>query len=435
MLRHLPLIIVALAGCSESRSTIDAAADAATDSPMDAADADGSSDTGPAPDAGPLGCADLLEDRLVALDESMVLGQIHPAAAWDGEGIWVVYSRPDDAGLFDTYATRRGCDGAALVEPFSVSSAPAFGNDIDPELAIAGDRMLIAWNTDDGVGPNNLSVRYRVFGLDGTPVGDDRTLETTHMGAAVTGNQLGASVAGTPSGGFVIAGGRGGVAGVTAFSAYTQPLTRDGAPDGATLEPMINADASQTATAVDVDTDGTVWVAYTESIVEPASEHLMVRSFAAAAPEVGVEGLLSSAGASVLAADGAVWVAFSGLIASEINLRLVDATVPLASRTAAVWGDRGRIESAVRLAVAPDGALAAVWFRNVSGFTNEIYAARFSAGNPPTVAAPMRVDPGTAPAYQPALTHVEGDYWFMAFAEGESPNFRLTGRFMTLAAE
>lgn len=421
----------ASAACGSPAPAPDAGLDASAE---DAAPRDAGVD---APsDAGPLPCPEALAERRVALDRSATLTQIHPAAAWDGEGIWIAYVRPEASGGggFDVFATRIACDGRPLVEPFLASSDPSYGNDIDPDLAIDGDRMLIAWPSDDGTGgTDNLQVRYRLFDVDGTPRGDDRTLRTSYEGAPVTDNHLGVKLATRPGGGFVVAGARA-LPGIDRFTAYAQPLTADGELDGEALNPEVEMAVGQTAVAVDVADDGMIWVAYDRQPDggEPA---VYVGALGGDPPAPALDDPPRSSGAGVLAAGGHTWVAFSGE-AGEIDLRLVDVRAPLTGRTPAVVGAPARIEHLPRLAQASDGAMAIAWFRQIRGFTNELLVAPFTpaAAGAPSVGAEVRVDRSGAPSYEPTLTHVMDDYWFLAFAEGDSPDFRLVGRFVRLPA-
>jgi hypothetical protein len=425
-------LFAAALGCDDPAPEVDAG-------PPDAAAADASAEADAGrdggADAGPPSCAEALADRRVALDRSGVLTQIHPAVAWDGEAIWVTFVRPEEGGDggFDVYATRVGCDGRRLVEPFAVQSDPS-GNDIDPALAIAGDRVLIAWQTDDGTGgTDNLQVRYRLFDRDGTPRGEDRTLRTRYEGAPVGANHMGVKVAGLPDGRFAVAGSRA-LPATMRFSAYVQRLAADGSLDGEALDPSVEMEVGQTAVAVDATPGGDLWVAYDRQ-PDGGEAAVTVHRFAPErAPEPALERPAVSSGADLLATADAVWAAFAGG-ALETDLRLVDVSVPLAERAPAVLGESGRVEHSPRLARAEDGAMALAFFRQIRGFDNELHVARFTPGAPgapPTVGETVRADRIGAPSYQPALTHVRGDFWFVAFAEGESPDFRLVGRFVEL---
>lgn len=426
----LPVLLglLATAGCDGSATPDAGAADAGH---PDAGPADAGTDAGR--DAGPARCPEGLADRRVALDDDGSLTQIHPAVAFDGRGLWVAWVRPEagGGGGFDVFASRVGCDGRPLVAPFAAQSAPA-GNDIDPAVAVDGDAVLLSWQRDDGTGVDNLEVGYRLFDRDGTPRGEDRTLRTTHEGAPVEGNHMGAKLAARPGGGFVVAGARA-LPGLDRFAAYAQPLTADGALDGPARDPAVEAEVGQTAVAVDAAPDGTIWVAYDRQ-PDGGDPAVVAGALDAAPPAPVLDDPALSAGADLLATDDAVWVALSGERLGERDLRLVDVSRPLAERRPLVVGEAGRVDHTPRLARSADGAMAVAWFRQIRGFENELWVARFTPtpDGPPVLGEPVRVDRIGVPAYEPALAHAGGDFWFVAFAEGDNPNFRVIGRFVAL---
>ena len=71
--------------------------------------------------------------------------------------------------------------------------------------------------------------------------------------------------------------------------------------------------------------------------------------------------------------------------------------------------------------------MAVAYFRQVRGFTNELLVASVTDDAVTPVVLETEV-----PAYQPAITHVMGRFWFVSYAIGESPDFRLVGRFVEL---
>ena len=104
------LMLLTPMGCSEEDTSpgptppVDAGTDSASDS---------GSDTG----GGDL-CLDQISlDTVMELDPEGPDTQIHVNATFDGEGIWVVWNRPDSSSYFDVWAQRLGCDGAPLVSP------------------------------------------------------------------------------------------------------------------------------------------------------------------------------------------------------------------------------------------------------------------------------------------------------------------------------
>lgn len=421
MRRYLPAIF--LLACGE-RTQLDAGNDSGG---LDAGDFDaGPIDAGPPPS-----CAEVIAEQTIAIDPDGEDTQIHAAAAFDGEGVWVAFNRPEpgDTGLFDVYATRLGCDGEPSIPIFAVQNESA-GNDVDPEIAIANDRVFIAWNVDDGSGgTSNLQVRYRAFALDGTPMGDQRQLVTMRGGAPITENHLGADVA-VDGSGIVIAGGRA-LPDVLRIQAYAQRVGADGAPIGEALEGSAEPMVSHRGVAIALDASD-VWLVYEREPDSGSTSVSVLRIGDAPGPAIG--GLSSSGTPDVIALGGRVWSAFAGEVPTgEVDLRIVEVSVPLAERMAAVLGERARLDHSPKLAASAD-ALAIAWYRNISGIRNELWAAPIDAtGAMPIVGSAVQIygDPGAAP-YQPALVHVIDDYWFVAWSQGTSPALRLSGRFVRL---
>ena len=150
----------ALTACGGSSDPVDAST--GTDAP-----ASGERDAGP-PDAGPLGCAEGFAERApFSLAPSFRRTQIHPAAAFDGEHIWVTLTVAEEVGSsFDIVLVPLGCDGAPGAPiPVDDEIEP---NDIDASLAIFGETLLVAWQRDRGEG--TIAIWTRAFALDGTPL-------------------------------------------------------------------------------------------------------------------------------------------------------------------------------------------------------------------------------------------------------------------------
>jgi hypothetical protein len=352
---------------------------------------------------------------------------------FDGDGIWVAYNRsePGDSTLLDIYAVRLGCDGSQRTAPFPVQSDTS-GNDVDPEIAIAGDRLIVVWQVDDQTGGTaNMQVRYRSFALDGTPMGDQAQLVTTRAGTPITENHIGVDLA--VNGDRAAFGGARAVPDVLRLQAYAQPYGM--ASDA--LESPSEAEVSHRNASIAMADDGTIWIAYDRE-PDAGGQSVYVRSFAEpstpAEPAIG-EALFSTSSADLLFQGGHVWAAFNAMpvAVGTPDLRLVDVALPLAERMGAAIGVTGRADHMAKLAASPSGALAIAWYRNIRGITNELFVAPFTAGNPPVVGDEVLVygSPGAAP-YQPALTYVDAGYWFVAWSEGESPDLRLIGRFVAL---
>ncbi len=422
-MRTAALLCLVLLGCDDGRTGPDAGRDAASDDAGRAADA---GTDAASPDAGPRACADLVGARRVPIDPTGPLTQIHTAAAFDGDGIWIVYNLPEagGTGLFDVFATRMRCDGTIAVEPILVNSDSA-GNDVDPDLAIAGDRMLVVWMVDDGTGgTSNLQLRYRLFSTGGAPLGDQRLLRTSRAGTPITDNHVAGDVIALDDGRFVVSGARA-VPEVLRFQAFAQVLTPEGELDGEALESAPEAMISHRDVAV--TSDGSIWIAYDREL-DSGEATVFVRSFGATDPEPALAAG-ESGGPDLVAAGSSVWAAFAGPAPTDVQIQLVDVALPAGERVPTMAGTAGRIDHTPKLARSPDGAIAIAWYTNVGGLANELHVAR--VGPDGTVGTPMLAHASAAP-YPPALTHVTGDHWLVAWSEGRSPDLRAIARIVEL---
>lgn len=351
--------------------------------------------------------------------------QIHPEALFDGEAIWVAFSVPEegDTGLFDIFAVRLGCDGSAVTPPFRVNTTVA-PNDIDPVMAMAGDRVLVAWTSDDGTGVNNLDVRYRLFDADGSPRGDDRILETTRGGAPVPGNVAQPSVVGLSTGGFAVAAVRG-LDAAMRFQVFVQRLDADGALDGEAVDGFFEPMVSQGNPSLAEAPDGTLHLAWvggddadTEQVV------LKVVDDGSAVPGKAIDGFVATRGPSLAFCGEDLHLAASAGGAGQSDV-VVDDRARAARET---LGARGELDHSPNLVVDGD-AVAVAWLRVIGGIRNGVHVAPLVRGESGLAAGAARELPLVEPSapYGVALTHVAGDVWFVAWVEGISPAFRVRG--------
>lgn len=392
---------------------------------------DGSVDGG---DAGTPDCASLLRAGVdLPLARDLPDTQIHPYAVFDGLGVWLAFSLPEsgDSG-FDTWATRVACDGSALVAPFLVNPTDVAPNDVDPVVGLSADRLLVAWNADTGAATANLAVGYRAFALDGTAMGDERRLLLDASGAAYDQNALLSVV--VPEGpGFRLGGTRGVEASGT-FQVFTQSL--DGSLDvvDAGAELFAEVGVTQQHLALAPTSDGTLFAAWDRD--DGSSAQVVHASTAAGspAPVVSLPGLVRTAGPSVAVDPDdpmgrLVALAAGGETRSQI--RVLDAARP--DVTPATLGMLGRMNFSPQLAMA-GGVGAVAWLRNESGLRNTLFVqglrydgASFSLDSPIELSTAEPVAP-----YAPTLTRVSDDVYFVAWAQGSSPAFRIFGRFVVV---
>jgi len=355
---------------------------------------DTDSDGPPVPD-----CDAAAFDGVLPLDPDGPDTQIHIASAFDGERIWMAWNRPSPSGAFQVFVSAMDCDGTVQVAPFRVDTGPE--NQLDPALAVNGDRVLVAWQSDNSNFPDNLDLRYRVLDrVDGAPVNEVIELAPTRAGQLFTGNLWMASVA-ADGDGWVLAG----TAGVDGgFRAFLVELDADGMTLGDLIEPLPDPSITQQVPQVVVDSEGTAHLVFLGS------------------GEVDEAYYSEDGGPAVSMGEGS----FPSIGAQGRFIGF--------SRQGAVWfGPLGSPQ-----AVGPDGNAVAVgaagaggfvgWYKNVSGFANEIKIARFDASG--VVGARLDLGTQTAAPYGWNLTPISESLVFVAWQEGESPAFRTYGKFI-----
>ena len=283
--RHLLCILLTLiciTGCGDNggESTADAGGSAPDVTDGDSASQDvAAPDLAPTADVAPDGgsmepeiaapdpCHEMIQlDTAFDLFPDESLTQIHASAIYDGEGIWVAYDIPDADKKFDVRAARISCAGEILVQPFTLN-VTSVANELDPALALRGGTMLIAWQSDNGTGVNNMDIFWRTIAVDGTPVMTaDSMLEITVDGVPQEGNAWMPSVAPT-DGGFLISGAIA-VDGAKGFQAAVQRVSDNGDTEGDAIVASFEAESSQVYPAMTRSADGTVHLAWTRTVVE-----------------------------------------------------------------------------------------------------------------------------------------------------------------------
>lgn len=376
---------------------------------------------------------------LGALDAVTPAPQIHPWAEFDGETIWVAYTGEDDtdSNLFDTWVLRLECDGSIAAEPGRVTTT-AGRNEIDPVLAVGPDSVMLAWISDNQTGVDNIDTVLRGYDLDGEPLSDgDVTLETTVGGAAVTGNAWDPALAPLPDGRFLLAGAR--VApGATTFRAYGQRLEADAALSGESFEldepgPETHGRVSATATAA-----GDAWVSWS---VLTADGDTAVSARVAAGAESATEraplmaSAVESSGASLRISGGLSVAALTVSADGESDIGLV-AELDGVTHTATLGDPVGLDHSAI-VAVGPERTGAVAYWRNLGGLNNQLVLRGFAVSETGvTLGQPLEIEHAIpAPPYPPAITHVADGVYFVAWAEGDNPEFYLQGALIDLTVD
>jgi hypothetical protein len=132
----------------------------------------------------------------------------------------------------------------------------------------------------------------------------------------------------------------------------------------------------------------------------------------------------NSTGPSVAVTDAGVVLGVDEAAATGRRIR-VAAWDPAGPDT--VLADDGALHHTPALVAVP-GGVAVATYRNVGGLSNELWVASVAADGSATAA--VTVPDAIAAPYASTITHVGGGVVFVACAQGDSPNFRVRGRFM-----
>ncbi|MCB9615852.1 MAG: hypothetical protein H6722_25745 [Sandaracinus sp.] len=359
---------------------------------------DGGSDAGL--DAGPPTCVSQLAEGAFELAPGFRRTQIHPAATFDGERLFVTLTVVEEEGSgFDVVWFTVNCDGTVSA-PIAVDDDVA-PSDLESTIAVRGDTVLVAWQRD--VGDGTITTWHRAFDRAGSPTSEPTRLQTMREGAPVEGTHWFPHLAVTDEG-FVLHGARGLE---TVFQVYGQAFDAEGRPSGESFAPAEDLERSQTAPFALAD--GTVaFDASTETddfvnVVESETVTVLGESFGASATPT-----LARVGASTLVAYSA-----GGRVMLET---LGGARVEVGSGGAA-WLAEGAV----------------LWLEDFTGAFASRVRAR-AVGEDLTLGEPVEVPIASRVAglYRPALHHVEDGWYFALWNDGTSPEFVARGAFLRL---
>ncbi|HOU52823.1 MAG TPA: hypothetical protein PLQ97_02725 [Myxococcota bacterium] len=314
--------------------------------------------------------------------------QIHPAVAFDGEAVWWAFNLPagDGSGNLSPWAARMACDGSFLVPPFRVEAEGY--NAVDPAIAVSGDSVLVAWQTDvPEEAPANMSVRVRAFLQDGTPRTDGplrlvprsggepvaATLWMPNLAPTTSGFLLSATLADPNRGKFQTILSRLGFDGRVLDAGEGQV--------GDWWMPAPDEGASQTyGTALEQDG---LWVTWVRSPEEASDQVQVVHGPVFGGPLDGPPAWFPDSStpgsAPVLASRGgdqALVVLGASVGTSDVAIRIRQVHPAPPSPRDLVLDAPGRQDVAPALALGPTGGMAA-WFRIRSGYLADVRTQAF----------------------------------------------------------
>lgn len=425
-------------GEPESTSEGTAAADASTDTGVaDSSSGETGTDASSSTGGGEVSCAAPVLDVTFELDPDGASGQIQPGVVFDAaaDGVWVTYNKPaaDGSGQFDVFATRVGCDGIGQIEPVLVNQTSGT-NDIDPELARSGDDIVVTWSADDGSGGGaNLAILLQALELDGQPRWTrDVALATTMDGRPFVGSAWMPRLAAGDDGQFALIGTRA-IEAASAFQVFVQRFDATATPVGDTAAFAPAVGVANDTPHLAVGADGEIVAAWvrTEDFELRQVETGVVADDAFAPDDPQLLTAAHAVGPTVAVTAQGPWIAAGQGqgASSRIRVSAVGAT------DVAYTPDDGQIDHTPAL-VATESAAAVVWYRNLGGLANEIrFAGVTVVDGVPSIGEPTVIPDAVAAPYATTATHVGGDVVFVAWAQGDSPNFRVYGRFVATTAE
>lgn len=365
-------------------------------------------DTGAIEDDALSDCLAQWSDQVTEPDLSGPDTQIHGTSAFDGSGVWIAWSRPNDSSTFDIWLTRLSCDGTTDVAPLAVTDSP--DNELDPSIVASGDRLLVAWSTSTSGG---LGIRHRLYDLTGAPLTEPADLAASRDGVPVTGNASSPRLAAL-SDGFLLAG-FWGHDDATAFQAFSVELDLDGSVRGEAADAELDTDYGQTAVDVAVMDDAAIlaWQEDSTTSTAPAAWMAAAGEAATALGEPGARPAVAATGSGIWSAwdtdSGTVWLRPP----SGADLSL----------------DLGGLSHSARLAPRGDGVVALTMTID-DGIYNALHLSTVEAdGTIRTVALETVAAPSV---YGVDVTMVGEDHAVVVWQEGDSPAFRLRAQWVTL---
>jgi len=356
-------------------------------------------------------CVSAWADQITAPDEAGPDTQIHGTSVFDGENVWVAWSLPNDFNTFDIWMARYGCDGALQLGPMTVTDGP--DNELDPSLAVSGDRLLMAWTSSTTHSSNNLDIRYQVFDLAGAPVSDAGDLQAERAGVVVTGNATLPRVA-SRADGFVLAGSWG-HDDAPAFQAFSVLLDRDGNVIGDAADAELDVEHSQTAVDVAMHGESVVlaWQEDSTSSTSPVS-WWSDGGVVAKLGEPAARPTLTVAAEGVWAAwdsdDGTVWL--QPPLGEAVALSLPG------------------FSHSPRLSAAGD-TVVLLTMSIEDGIYNSLHLSTVDESG---VVATLPLDTvGTPSVYGVDVTLIDQSHALVVWQDGENPAFRLRAQWLTLS--
>ncbi len=384
-------------------------------------------------------------DVTIDIDPGEYAGQFYARAAWDGQGAWVIYNRPDSAGADNPeqiFATHVGCDGAILHGPLRLSAANGARNYM-PVVASRGGITHVAW-VEQAAGANPGTVLLAILASDGT-VTTAAPIDITPSDANGPVSDLawepdiaiwadGSGVLATSTGTF------------GSLDVALQRYGADGTRTGDAFFPYVEAGVDQKRPTVAAAPDGTVYVGWTRFKAEDGTPEEAERAVFTSIP-AGANMAFPAAPlpakpltspnpiaryAKEPGANGAFFLAFQVTTANRQDI-LVRNGADFQTADSAAFGSAGWANFRPSIASGKAGGVLA-WYRyNESPLRNTVMVHPFAYNGAITPGSELAIEtasPGIPP-YGPDVTWAGGSVYFVVWGEGaRAPDARVKGRWV-----
>ena len=379
-------------------------------------------------------CLELLQTEVTIDLDATDVAQFYPAAAFDGEHVWVTYGRRDpvETNTLDIHATQLGCDGVATIPPFQVNTTTT-GNHVSPVVATSGNRVMFSWAGNDDPELTQFYILYRVFSEEGIEIiKEDSTLEPLRDGTPMTAHGWMPSLTWLPDG-FALAA-VWGPEDVGRFQVFMQRFDREGATIGDGVPARLDATTTQQHPSVTTLEDGSLRLAWHEEADGGASRVVHNRWPADTLTPLSVTDVFNvptGTRSSYSAKGDRAYLATDLTTAFKIGMKRAE-FVSTNAPSLQVGGDSAIDHTPAFAASETGGAVA--WMRVVQGTRSSLQVARIDDmnGNLQLGTARSIRDSSGGPS-APALVHITGDVYFVSWLEGSNPEYRVKGRFIDLS--
>lgn len=377
----------------------------------------------------------LAANQTFALEQEEGARSFQTHAHFDGEGIWIVHAIvPAGVQAIQIQALRVGCDGAVLNPPLIISANNEFTH-TEPRITGYGDNVMVAWQTDSGAAPNNLSTHYRVFDRNAGPLAASAThLDTQYKGASA-GNTWMPDLAAGPAG-FALAGLRG-VSDFNSFQSFMQRVDFEGAMVGEAVDGELQDGLWQGQAALTLDDSGAAIMAW-ELTAEDDSNYIVQARIGAgqSAPESAPVRMSNDNGSQVSFGSSTAMGAFvvATRSAGGLILKPADALDPSSSELVL---DRAKAALYPQVALG-DGTGVVGWLENTAGVEAEIHLQGFSSEstNPVAMGEPrtLSTDNATVGAYRLSISHILDQVFVVTWTEGPVSALQVKWRLVDMSA-